>query len=161
MEPLLDSLNAVPGVVGSFVCSPDGRILAHAFPDTFDESSLQESASVLADGALGLATVTGPVGLVDLRYGDARIVVKPMAGALLMLLCTKAVNLQMLVISVSVASKKIEKLVIAPREDEDEGDVPAAAEPASEPAAQAAAEPEPEPKAEKPKPKKRGWWPSV
>jgi predicted regulator of Ras-like GTPase activity (Roadblock/LC7/MglB family) len=109
MQALLESLNSVPGVVGGMVCASEGRVVARAFPAPFDDVSLQDAAAVLADGCVGLGTVAGSLGLVDLRYAEARIVVKPMTGGLLLLLCGKDVNLQLLLISVAVAGRKIEK----------------------------------------------------
>lgn len=113
MLSVLNQLNAVPGVVGSMVCDADGALVSNAFPPLFDDTALASAARVLADGATGLETVTGKVGMVDLRYGDARIVVRPMAGAHLVLLCAAQTNLQLLNISTSVALTKLEKLVAA------------------------------------------------
>jgi len=113
MQSVLNQLNAVPGVVGSMVCDAEGALVSNCFPPLFDNAALANAARVLADGAAGLETVTGKVGMVDLRYGDARIVVKPMAGAHLVLLCAAQTNLQLLNISASVALPKLEKLVAA------------------------------------------------
>jgi predicted regulator of Ras-like GTPase activity (Roadblock/LC7/MglB family) len=113
MQSVLSQLNAVPGVVGSMVCDVEGGLVANSFPPLFDEAALASAARVLVDGAAGLATATGKVGMVDLRYADARIVVRPMAGAHLVLLCAAQTNLQLLNISASVALPKLEKLVAA------------------------------------------------
>ncbi len=157
MQPLLDSLNTVPGVVGSMVCTQDGRLLAHSFPAVFDASSLQQAATVLADGATGLETVTGAINLVDLRYQQARMILKPVTGGHLLLLCAATVNIQALVISLSVASKKIEKLIAEPEPVDvpvPEPEAPAAAAPAEDAPGEATSEPS--------KSKgKRTWWPSV
>jgi predicted regulator of Ras-like GTPase activity (Roadblock/LC7/MglB family) len=152
METLLGKLNAVPGVVGSMICDPEGRVLGQAFPPAFDVARLGEAAAVLADGSVGLETVTGRIGLVDLRYGNSRIVAKPTPEGLVLLLCSRAVNLQLLMIELSVAGKKLERLVAAPGER---------AAPAPEPDA-AVAEPVAEAPADPGKPKKKtSWWPSV
>ena len=151
METLLAKLNAVPGVVGSMICDPEGRVLGQSFPPAFDVARLGEAAAVLADGAVGLESVTGPIGLVDLRYGNARIVARPMPEGLLLLLCSRAVNLQLLLIEASVAGKRLEKLVAAPEERAAPAPEPAAA---ADPAVDAPADPG------KPK-KKKSWWPSV
>jgi predicted regulator of Ras-like GTPase activity (Roadblock/LC7/MglB family) len=111
MQTVLAQLNTVPGVVGSLLCGADGALLAEAFPPVFDRAVLAEVSKTVADTATGLATVTGPVNLVDLRYPSARIVVKPMAGAHLLFLCSAAANVQTLAISVSVAAPRLEKLV--------------------------------------------------
>lgn len=113
MQTVLNSLITVPGVVGGMVCDREGELLSKTFPPLFDEAILANAARVLVDGTAGLETVTGKVGMVDLRYGDARIVVKPMTGAHLVLLCAAQTNLQLLNISTSVAVPKLEKLVAA------------------------------------------------
>lgn len=153
MQALLESLNSVPGVMGGMVCAPEGHVLARAFPATFDDATLGEAASVLADGCVGLSTVTGPLGVVDLRYADARIIARPMADGLLLLLCTKSVNLQLLLISIAATSKKIEKLLA-------EAPVLPVTEVEEEPGAAGAAAEAPPAEGGKKKTKK-SWWPSV
>jgi predicted regulator of Ras-like GTPase activity (Roadblock/LC7/MglB family) len=111
MESVLKQLNTVPGVVGSMVCDLEGAVVSKTFPALFDDEVLASAARILVDGAAGLETVTGKVGMVDLRYADARIVVRPLAGAHLVLLCAAQTNLQLLNISTSVALPKLEKLV--------------------------------------------------
>lgn len=111
MNTVLKQLNAVPGVVGSLVCGADGQLVANAFPPLFDETVLGDAARVLADGAVGLESVTGKVKTVDLRFAEARVVMRPMAGGHLVLLCAAQTNLQLLSISAGVAVPKLEKLV--------------------------------------------------
>ncbi len=148
MQGLIESLSSAPGVVGGLVCTPEGRVVAHAFPATFDEASLQEAASVLADGCVGLDTVTGSLGLVDLRYAEARLVAKPIEHGLLLLVCHKTVNLQLLRISIAATSKKIEKLLTEVKQEQ-----------SPDPGAEEDGVERPE-GGEKPKGKKN-WWPSV
>ena len=155
MQPLLESLSTMPGVVGSLVCAQDGRLLAHAFPAVFDEAALREAATVLADGATGLETVTGPISIVDLRYAQARMIVRPMTGGHLLLLCAPSVNVPALVISLTVATKKIEKLMAEPPAEVEEDVVLDDPSPAVE------APPAEAPSAEPGKPKGKTWWPSV
>jgi predicted regulator of Ras-like GTPase activity (Roadblock/LC7/MglB family) len=113
MESVLKQLSNVPGVVGSMVCDLEGGLVSKTFPSLFDDQVLASAARILVDGAAGLETVTGRVGMIDLRYADARIVVRPMTGAHLVLLCAAQTNLQLLNISTSVAVPKLEKLVAA------------------------------------------------
>jgi len=147
MQALIESLRSAPGVVGGLVCTPEGRVVAHAFPPTFDEASLQEAASVLADGCVGLDAVTGSLGLVDLRYAQARLVARPIAHGLLLLVCDKTVNLQLLLISIAATSRKIEKLLAEVKQEQP---------------------PDPGPEAGVERPQggrkakgKKSWWPSV
>jgi predicted regulator of Ras-like GTPase activity (Roadblock/LC7/MglB family) len=111
MQVLLGQLNTVPGVVGSMLCDGEGRVLAQAFPPFFDEAILLQAAEVLADAPTGLASVTGKMLSIELRFAESRVVLKPMAFAHLVLLCTAQANPQLLNISMSVAVPKLEKLV--------------------------------------------------
>jgi predicted regulator of Ras-like GTPase activity (Roadblock/LC7/MglB family) len=113
MQSVLAQLVTVPGVVGGMVYDADGTLLSKTFPPLFDDALLENAARVLVDGAAGLETVTGRVGMLDMRFAEARIVVRPMAGAHLVLLCAAQTNLQLLNISASVAVPKIERLVAA------------------------------------------------
>jgi predicted regulator of Ras-like GTPase activity (Roadblock/LC7/MglB family) len=113
MQTVLNHLNAVPGVIGTLVCGPDGRLLANAFPPIFEEALLSDVAKTVAESTAGLATITGAVRLLDLRHADARIVARPLDGGTLLFLCAPSTSLQPLEISASVAVPKIEKLVAA------------------------------------------------
>jgi predicted regulator of Ras-like GTPase activity (Roadblock/LC7/MglB family) len=111
MQTLLNHLNAVPGVVGTLVCGPDGQLIASAFPPVFDEGVLSDVAKTVAESTAGLGTVTGSVRMLDLRHANARIVARPVTGAVLLFLCSPSMNLQPLDISASVAVPRIERLV--------------------------------------------------
>jgi len=113
MLTLLGQLNTVPGVVGSMLCDSEGRLLAGAFPAFFDEEILLQAAEVLADAPTGLESATGKIVGIELRFAESRVVLKLMAGAYLVLLCTAQANPQLLNISTSVAVPKLEKLVAA------------------------------------------------
>lgn len=114
MDKVLGGLNAVPGVMGSMLCDSHGRVLAHEFVERIGGTVLQEAAAVLADGAVALETVTGPLGLVDFRYENARVVARSVPGALLLALCTKAVNLPLAWMAMSVVSRRFEELAASP-----------------------------------------------
>ena len=112
MEQVLQQINTLPGVVGSFVTFAAGRVAAAAFPPLFDEPIIVEAAGSLA--AIRERLQLGEsLDLLDLRYANGRILVKPLAGGLLLLLCAKEVNLQVLAISLNVGMKKLEKLLLA------------------------------------------------
>ncbi len=134
MQTVLGTLNSMPGVMGSMVCDSEGRVRAHSFPAPFEPTALQEMATVLTDGAVGLETVTGRIDLVDLRYGESRVFVKPMTGGLVVLLCGRAVNVPLLGISISVATRKLEKLLAPPEVDAAPAPVAEPVEIATEPA---------------------------
>jgi predicted regulator of Ras-like GTPase activity (Roadblock/LC7/MglB family) len=114
MQTVLSQLNAVPGVIGSLVCDEDGRLLANVFPPLFDAELLGDAARCLADGVAGLDFSPDTSQDLDLRFGEARIVVRPLPRATLLVLCSKATNHQFLALSASVAVTKLARLRNAP-----------------------------------------------
>jgi predicted regulator of Ras-like GTPase activity (Roadblock/LC7/MglB family) len=111
MQMILNGLNAVPGVVGSMVFDEQGQVVAHQFPTLFDTAVLSQAGRIVSDGLSGVAPVTGPVRMMDFRFEDARILVRPLSRASLLFLCSPSINLQPLLISASVAAAKVERLL--------------------------------------------------
>ncbi len=91
---------------------PSRRALARAFPPEFDDVLPERHrGSALTASTPELQAVTGPVGVLDLRYRDARVVIRPAGdGALLVVLCDKTANAQEVLAFASVACKKFERL---------------------------------------------------
>jgi predicted regulator of Ras-like GTPase activity (Roadblock/LC7/MglB family) len=113
MQKVLEQLNTVPEVVGSMVCTETGALKAQIFPAIFDATFLQKAANAISGGALWSGPLTGNTGLIDLRYSDGRIIGRTLRGGVLFVLCTKAVNLQLLNISLNVAKNRLEDLLPA------------------------------------------------
>lgn len=111
MQALLGSLVNVPGVIGTMLCSPEGELLAHAFPPTFEPARLRDAATALAGRGRALEAALGRVGTIDLRYASGRVVVKGMAGARLLFFCAPSINLELLTMSVSGAVADLERAV--------------------------------------------------
>lgn len=111
MSLVLRQLNAVPGVIGSFVCDAKGILVAHAFPPEVDEGRVRAAAQALADRASGLDAAVGIVGTVDLRFATARVIIRPVADGKLVSLCTPGVNLQTLLLSTAGALRRLEELL--------------------------------------------------
>ncbi len=111
MEHVLQQINTLPGVVGSLVTLGDDRVAASVFPPIFDETIIREASGSLSSLRERLQ-LGDSLDILDLRYANGRILVKPLVEGLLLLLCTKEVNLQVLAISLNVAMKKLDKLVL-------------------------------------------------
>jgi predicted regulator of Ras-like GTPase activity (Roadblock/LC7/MglB family) len=111
MQKVLEQLNTVPEVIGSMVCTETGSLVARIFPAIFDGTTLQKACNTVAKGQLWSGPLTGSSGLLDLRYSDGRIIGRTLRGGVLFVLCTKAVNLQLLNISLNVAKNRIEDLM--------------------------------------------------
>lgn len=99
MQAMLRQLNAVPGVMGTMLCDPEGSLLAEAFPPSFDRGRLRKVAAVLVGRMAALESSLGPTGTVDLRFGTARVVVKAGDGVRLVFLCDPSANLSLLRLS--------------------------------------------------------------
>ena len=110
MEAVLQQINGVPGVIGSLICTENGELAAHSFPPLFDEAILQSAADAAAESSAGLSSATGGTGMIDLRYDEGRILVKPIKRSFLLLFCTKTLNMQLLVMSLNVAAQKLERV---------------------------------------------------
>ncbi len=107
MKDILHHINSVDGVVGSAVFSQNGNVLVNAFPALIDAASLKKAAALTLECTHGLQ-ISETLDLLDLRYQDGRILVKAFPGAMLFLLCTNSINLQVLAITLNLAIKKLE-----------------------------------------------------
>lgn len=110
MQAIMLGLNSVPGVMGSMLSDTRGNVLAHSFPTFFDQNSLKEAAVLINDNSIGLQEATGEVRLFDIRTELGRILVKSLSRLFVTVLCEPAVNVQLLMISLNVAVKKLEKV---------------------------------------------------
>ncbi|MDO9308697.1 MAG: roadblock/LC7 domain-containing protein [Deltaproteobacteria bacterium] len=107
MQEVLQHVNMVEGVIGSAVFSQKGDVLSHAFPALIDTVSLKKAAGLTLECAHGLQ-ISQSLDILDMRYNDGRIILKRLPSAMLFLLCTKSINLQVLSITLNLAAKKLE-----------------------------------------------------
>lgn len=110
MQAIMLGLTSVPGVMGGMLSDERGTVLAHSFPPSFDTATIKGAAELLQDNTIGLQDVTGGVKLFDIRFELGRLIVKTLPHMFVVVLCQPAANIQLLLISLNVASKKLEKL---------------------------------------------------
>lgn len=110
MQALLRQLNAVPGVVGTMVCDQDGLLLAHAFPPMFDLATIERAAAALGERTAAMQTALGPIGMIDLRYANSRVIVKAVGRARVLFLCSPSINLQLVVMSAAGVLRQMDKV---------------------------------------------------
>jgi predicted regulator of Ras-like GTPase activity (Roadblock/LC7/MglB family) len=110
MQTVLAQLSTIPGVIGSMLCDPKGRMLANAFPSTYDEALLIDLANAVADGVVGLDLTQEAVSMMDLRFGQARVLLKPIQSGLLLVLCARGTNVYFLAPSLAIAATKLHRL---------------------------------------------------
>jgi phosphate transport system substrate-binding protein len=101
MQNLLSDINRIPGISGSMICDPDGRVLAEAAPPDIGGSVLLETARALAHGTAELEVVAGNISLIELHHGKKRIVARQIAGGTLLTVCEKDANPRQLLSAVA------------------------------------------------------------
>ncbi|OGT98500.1 MAG: hypothetical protein A2X80_14490 [Geobacteraceae bacterium GWB2_52_12] len=125
MQEVLHHIQSIKGVIGSLIFNEKGEVLSHSFPSLIDTETVQEIAGLMLDCMHGLQ-VSETLELMDLRYNEGRIIIKPCSGILLCLLCTRNINLQMLNITLSMAAKRLERCSFnEPTPAEDHSSIPA------------------------------------
>jgi predicted regulator of Ras-like GTPase activity (Roadblock/LC7/MglB family) len=141
MESILQDINAVVGVTGSFVCDGEGEVLAKALPEVFDDAVLSPVARTMAQTVAGLHTARRRrVGDIDLLYDESRLIVKGLTGGgVLGILCVRRINVPLLNLTADVAVGKLRQRI---------KEIELAEEPATTPAPASA----PQQGAEKPEP---------
>jgi predicted regulator of Ras-like GTPase activity (Roadblock/LC7/MglB family) len=108
MEDILKEINAVAGVTGCFVCSREGRLVASALPDLFDERVVSTVGRTIVRTTAGLAVARGRKGVdLDLVYDHSRLVTKNLKDGCLCVLCVRNVNIPLLNLTADTAAKKL------------------------------------------------------
>jgi predicted regulator of Ras-like GTPase activity (Roadblock/LC7/MglB family) len=98
--------------MGTMLSDEQGNILAHSFPPYIDAGTIKGAAELLQDSIDGLQEITGGVRLFDIRCELGRLIIKTLPHLFVVVLCQPTVNIQLLLISLNVAIKKLEKLSI-------------------------------------------------
>ncbi len=106
-QAALLQLGGVPGVVGSMMFDPSGSMLASAFPPVFDANALQDLATQLSADGYFQEWIAGEQSALDLRYADGHVVVRPLAGSWLLVLCTAEANAQLLSMSLTQVVRRL------------------------------------------------------
>ncbi len=107
MEAILQDINAVSGVTGSFVCLNDSSIAAQAMPASFDTASITLIARIASQTFQALETSGQRITETDLTFEHARVVLKNLRAGVLVILCTRTINLPLLNLTTSVAIRKL------------------------------------------------------
>lgn len=114
MQSIMLGLTTVPGVMGGMISDERGNVLAHSFPSYFDAGTIKGAADLLQDITVGLHEATGGVKLYDIRFALGRLIIKTLPRMFIVVLCQPTANVQLLLISLNVAIKKLENISDAP-----------------------------------------------
>ena len=123
MEDILKDINAVMGVIGSFVCNDEGQVLAFALPELFDETILSTIGRTMVQTMAALATARRrKIGDIDLVYDQGRLIAKNLGQGCLCILCVRDINVPLLNLTANVAAKKLKTEVEKKEAVKEEGE---------------------------------------
>lgn len=116
MESLLKEINAVLGVQGSFVCYPDGSLVAKAVPSHLSDEQLNTAARIAAQTFQALDVSRRRTDEADLVFEHGRLVLKNLRSGILVILCARTISLPLLNLTVTPVSKRIAAELKPPKE---------------------------------------------
>src|SRR3954462_12311722 len=82
----LATLKDVAGIMGSFVCTPDGRLVSREISPVFDDGALAEAGSPLLGMREAFAAGGDDMEAGVIRFRDHRIYTKTLGNSMLMIL---------------------------------------------------------------------------
>ena len=107
METLLESINSVAGVSGSFVTLADGTVAAKAMPEYLDGPSVELAARVVSQTFFAVETSGQHISEVDLIFEHGRMVLRNLHGGVLVILCARNINVALLNLTVNGIVKRL------------------------------------------------------
>lgn len=116
MQTVLQQITAIDGVLGCSLYNDKGKILAAACPLILDDKQLGTAAGIILDCLHALQISQTVVGM-DIRFSEGRLLVKPLAGAFISVLCSKNVNMSMVTITLNLALRKLVQMLPKPGEE--------------------------------------------
>jgi predicted regulator of Ras-like GTPase activity (Roadblock/LC7/MglB family) len=103
----LVTLKDVGGVVGSFVCTPNGRLVSRELPAMFDDGVLAEAGSRFVRFREAFAAGGDELELGVVRFHDHGVYVKVIGNSLLLILIEGAVNMRALRMAANLVGRRI------------------------------------------------------
>lgn len=107
MQQVLIALKDIPGVVGSFVLTPQGALVGREMPAIYPDDIFPELGRRLATIGEVLESQVGVVRELLLKFGGYSVFVRQTAECFLAVLAAEAVNLPALRMATNVALKQI------------------------------------------------------
>jgi predicted regulator of Ras-like GTPase activity (Roadblock/LC7/MglB family) len=133
----LGTLKDVAGIMGSFLFTDDGRLVAREIPPLFDDAALSEASGRLTRLRETFAAVGDSLDVAVLRFRDHKLYLKMLGSGMLCIVAEGAVNMPALRMAANLVSRRVapalERVAHSPR--------PIAAPAASPPEARAALAP--------------------
>jgi predicted regulator of Ras-like GTPase activity (Roadblock/LC7/MglB family) len=107
MTASLGTLKDVGGILGSFVFTDDGRLVAREIPAIFDDVALTEASGRLTRLRDTFAAVGDPVDVAVVRYRDHKLYLKGLGAGTLCIVADGPVNMPALRMAANLVSRRI------------------------------------------------------
>lgn len=112
MRSILEHINGVTGVSGSFVCGEQGELLAAEVAGGIDDATLSMVARTAALTISGIRSVRRRrVQNLELHYAGGRLVIRNLRGGCLCILCARRISVPLLNLTVDVAAGKLSDIL--------------------------------------------------
>jgi predicted regulator of Ras-like GTPase activity (Roadblock/LC7/MglB family) len=101
------TLRDVGGVMGSFVCTQSGRLVAREIPAMFEDAVLAEAGSRLVRLGETFAAVGDELEIAMVRFRDHRLYLKVVPGGMLCIMSDGPVNMPALRMAANLVARRI------------------------------------------------------
>jgi predicted regulator of Ras-like GTPase activity (Roadblock/LC7/MglB family) len=103
----LVTLKDVGGIMGSFVCTQSGRLVAREIPSLFEDAVLAEAGSRLVRLGETFAAVGDDLEVAMVRFRDHRLYLKVLPGGMLCIMSDAPVNMPALRMAANLVARRI------------------------------------------------------
>jgi predicted regulator of Ras-like GTPase activity (Roadblock/LC7/MglB family) len=103
----LGSLKDVAGIMGSFVFTEDGRLVAREIPPLFDDTALAEASGRLMRLRETFAAVGDRLDVAVVRFRDHKLYLKVLGAGMLCIVAEGAVNMPALRMAANLVGRRI------------------------------------------------------
>jgi predicted regulator of Ras-like GTPase activity (Roadblock/LC7/MglB family) len=103
----LGTLKDVTGIMGSFVFTEDGRLVAREIPALFDDTALAEASGRLARLRDTFAAVGDRLDVAVVRFRDHKLYLKALGGGMLCIVAEGGVNMPALRMAANLVGRRI------------------------------------------------------
>ena|SRR3954468_20988878 len=107
----LATLKDVAGIMGSFVCTPDGRLVSREISPVFDDGALAEAGSRLLRMREAFAAGGDDMEAGVIRFRDHRIYTKTLGNSVLVIVTEADVNMPALRMAANLVGRRIAAVV--------------------------------------------------
>lgn len=110
MRTVLQDINRIPGVTGSFVLDRAGEIEAVELPSVFSADMVGVAGRMLAQTALGIEALQKAVAEMNFLFEAGRVIVRGFEGGLICVLAVENVSVPLLNMTLNAAVKRAAEL---------------------------------------------------